>query len=220
MAALHQDPRTSTTAPSIDRRYWVLKERDPPIYVIENQHVRVLENLNLTTKAPWTGFTLISRAAPMLFYFAVPDDDMQVLMMCVSPKGEAIVVVNMDRGNDVDGLDRIKDVPVPQQSHISEIIHQCYISVFPNPKALKYIISQPIYQAGTTQVLKDAMKAKFLPKEDMGAEWEKGDQGDGLMNDPWHALLGTRNGRVAPHLLVREFLVQISSIQKPRQLTP
>ncbi|KAN0098456.1 hypothetical protein V8E51_014119 [Hyaloscypha variabilis] len=200
IAALQQQPLNSVTAIPVHRRYWVLKERDPPSAIMENQHVRVLTNLNLATNEPWTAYTLISRAAPMKYYFAVPDDAMQVLMLCISPNGEAIVVVNMERGNDADGLDRITDAILPQRSYISEMIHQCYISEFPDPKALRYIISQPIYQAGTTQVLKDALKAKNLRKEAKG-EWVKGDPGAGLIDDPWHALLGTRNGRVAPHML-------------------
>ncbi len=81
------------------------------------------------------------------------------------------------------------------------MIDQCYISEFPDPRALRYIISQAIYQAGTTQVLKDALKAKNLRKEAKG-EWVKGDPGAGLIDDPWYALLGTCNGRAAPHMLV------------------
>jgi hypothetical protein len=181
---------------AISYRYHIIIDDSCPIALIDEEYVGILDMFGLDTSAEWTTFTVVSRG--MLWGDKKePVTLPPVLQMAMSPDHRAIVVYDMEKENDVDGDN------LPKRAFISDILHWCYVGFANDPSKLQYFITHPIYQIGTQQVMEDALKAKGKRKENMVTYLPSDSRNySGHLPNPWHGLLGTRHGRVAPYMLV------------------
>jgi hypothetical protein len=190
--------RLNPKAAGIGFRYHILVDVDQPAEVVEVEDTKILETVGLDINAPWTNIKIVSRGMSGGNEQTAISAD-AVLQMAISPDDRAIVVYDMAKKHDVDGNN------LPSAAPIFDLIHYSYIAYAKDPSALKYFITQPIYQAGTQQVLEDALKAKSLKKGAMMTCLPSDDRNyAGHLPSPWYGLLGTRHGRIVLFILVCE----------------